>query len=64
MWLETGSLKVPYNVPMERLLGFAREGPTIPMGTQHQSAGGSTAEALFGRGSAVGPPYVNPSADA
>eukprot|EP00978_Attheya_sp_CCMP212_P005780 scaffold12890_cov52-Attheya_sp.AAC.3 len=61
MWLETGSLKVPFFVPIERLLGFAREGPAVPV----HSVGGSTAEELVGRGAGArgptnvkGPPWV------
>eukprot|EP00978_Attheya_sp_CCMP212_P001598 scaffold3274_cov28-Attheya_sp.AAC.1 len=52
LWLETGSLKVPFNAPIERLLGFAREGPVAP----GQSAGGSPAENVFGGGGAARPP--------
>jgi hypothetical protein len=69
LWLETGSLKVPFNAPIERLLGFARERPVAPT----QSAGGSTAEMVFGGGglsrpppstNVKGPPWVNPSPNA
>eukprot|EP00978_Attheya_sp_CCMP212_P003746 scaffold7936_cov43-Attheya_sp.AAC.2 len=57
MWLETGSLKVPFFVPIERLLGFAREGPAVPV----QSAGGSTAEEIFGGGAGARGPTLGKS---
>eukprot|EP00978_Attheya_sp_CCMP212_P023973 scaffold74623_cov41-Attheya_sp.AAC.1 len=59
LWLETGSLKVPFNAPIERLLGFAREGPVAP----GQSAGGSTAENVFGGGGAARAPQAQVSRD-
>ena len=69
VWLETECLKVPNSAPIGRLLGFAREGPSIP-GNPVQSAGGGTTEKLFGGGGATqgpaatsvkGPPWVNPT---
>jgi hypothetical protein len=68
MWLETNSIKTTYNVPTERLLGFAQKGPDINQVPGYQSAGGSTAETLFGGGGVKrtlpGPPWVNPSPNA
>jgi hypothetical protein len=71
VWLETECLKVPNSAPIGRLLGFAREGPAVPV---FQAAGGGTAESLFGGGGALGspapapsvkgPPWVNPSPNA
>jgi hypothetical protein len=68
MWLETNSIKTTYNVPTDRLLGFAQKGPDIGQVPAYQSAGGSTAERLFGGGGVkranVGPPWVNPTPNA
>ena len=68
MWLETGSLKVPFNVPTDRLLGFARPSPSLP--GQVQPAGAGTAEQLFGGGAGTPrksqgqPPWKNPTPNA
>jgi hypothetical protein len=68
MWLETNSIKVTYNVPTDRLLGFAKQGPEIGDAVVYQPVGGSNADRLFGgsgvKRSVPGPPWVNPSPNA
>jgi hypothetical protein len=74
VWLETECLKIPNSAPIGRLLGFAREGPTLSQPAGQSAGGGMRAESLFGGGgttqsptaaaSVKGPPWVNPSPNA
>jgi hypothetical protein len=68
VWLDAGSLQEPFNVPTDRLLGFARPNQAIPGVPGPPSADIENPfepRSNFPRGLSVpGPPWINPSPNA